>query len=195
MICFKPMEKLKASSGTREANYVWNFNKLALRTWNRNLPHTWRKNKTLAYMILKKAEEFGDQDALIHKVKGQWVTIKWKDFAEQIGQWPKPSWGMGIQPGEMAGITTQPLTVQNESNADLGILATKGSIGSHLCPPILPKKRPTIVNDAGIKILFIGESRYSISGAKKVKAESLPGKNRPTFDPVTVTSGGDQRSV
>lgn len=126
------------------------------------------KNKTLAYMILKKAEEFGDQDALIHKVKGQWVTIKWKDFAEQIRAVAKALLEMGIQPGEMAGIFSA--NRAEWAIADLGILATR-AVSVPIYATNSAEEAAHIVNDAGIKILFVGE-QIQYDRAKKVKAES-----------------------
>jgi len=145
------------------------------------------KNKTLAYMILKKAEEFGDQDVLIHKVKGQWVTIKWKDFAEQIRAVAKALLEMGIQPGEMAGIFSA--NRAEWAIADLGILATR-AVSVPIYATNSAEEAAHIVNDAGIKILFVGE-QIQYDRAKKVKAESPFLEKIVAFDRDIVISGDD----
>jgi len=145
------------------------------------------KNKTLAYMILKKAEEFADLDALTHKVKGQWVTIKWKDFGEQIRAVAKALLEMGLQPGEMAGIFSA--NRAEWAIADLGILAIR-AVSVPIYATNSAEEAAHIVNDAGIKILFVGEQEQ-YNRAKQVMAESAYLKKIIAFDRDIVISGDD----
>ncbi|MGB4303235.1 MAG: AMP-binding protein, partial [Syntrophomonadaceae bacterium] len=122
--------------------------------WDQEFEAYLKENKTLAYMMLKKAEEFADFDALKHKVKGQWVSIKWKDFGEQVRAVAKALLEMDLQPGEMAGIFSA--NRAEWAIADLGILAIR-SVSVPIYATNSAEEAAHIVNDAGIKIMFVGE--------------------------------------
>lgn len=156
--------------------------------WDQEFAAYLNENKTLAYMMLKKAEEFADCDALTHKVKGQWVSIKWKDFGEQIRAVAKALLEMDIlQPGEMAGIFSA--NRAEWAIADLGILAIR-SVSVPIYATNSAEEAAHIVNDAGIKILFVGEQEQ-YDRAKKVMTESPCLEKIVAFDRDIVISGDD----
>jgi len=155
--------------------------------WDKEFAAYLDENKTLAYMMLKKAEEFADFDALKHKVKGQWVTIKWKDFGEQVRAVAKALLEMDLQPGEMAGIFSA--NRAEWAIADLGILAIR-SVSVPIYATNSAEEAAHIVNDAGIKILFVGEQEQ-YDRAKQVMADSACLEKIVAFDRDIVISGDD----
>jgi long-chain acyl-CoA synthetase len=155
--------------------------------WDKEFEAYLKENKTLAYMMLKKAEEFADFDALKHKVKGQWVSIKWKDFGEQVRAVAKALLEMDLQPGEMAGIFSA--NRAEWAIADLGILAIR-SVSVPIYATNSAEEAAHIVNDAGIKILFVGEQEQ-YDRAKKVMADSACLEKIVAFDRDIVISGDD----
>lgn len=155
--------------------------------WDQEFEAYLKENKTLAYMMLKKAEEFADFDALTYKVKDQWVSIKWKDFGEQIRAVAKALLEMKLQPGEMAGIFSA--NRAEWAIADLGILAIR-SVSVPIYATNSAEEAAHIVNDAGIKILFVGEQEQ-YDRAKKVMADSPCLEKIVAFDRDIVISGDD----
>ncbi|HHW61597.1 MAG TPA: long-chain fatty acid--CoA ligase [Syntrophomonadaceae bacterium] len=146
------------------------------------------ENKTLAYAMLKKAEEFADLDCLMHKVNGEWVTIKWRDFGEQIRAVAKALLEMDIlEPGEMAGIFSQ--NRPEWAIADLGILAIRG-VSVPIYATNSAEEAGYIVNDAEIKILFVGD-QDQYDRAKKVKADSKYLEKIVAFDRDIKIEGDD----
>jgi len=133
--------------------------------WNRDFYEYLKENKTLAYMMLDRCEKYADRDALTQRVKGEWVSITWKEFGEQIRALGKAILEMNIlQPGEMGGIFSQ--NCVEWAIADLGILSTRA-----VCVPIYAtnsaEEAEYIINDAEIKILFVGD-QDQYEKAKKI---------------------------
>ncbi len=158
------------------------------RDWDKEFEEYLNENKTLAYMMLKKSEEFADSDALTQKVNGEWISIKWRDFGEQIRAVAKALLEMDIlQPGEMAGIFSANRI--EWAVADLGILATRA-----VCVPIYAtnsaEEAEYIVNDAEIKILFVGDQEQ-YNRSKKIIAGNAYLKKIVAFDRNIKIDGND----
>ena len=141
------------------------------RDWDKEFEEYLNENKTLAYMMLKKSEEFADSDALTQKVNGEWISIKWRDFGEQIRAVAKALLEMDIlQPGEMAGIFSANRI--EWAVADLGILATRA-----VCVPIYAtnsaEEAEYIVNDAEIRYCRLRSRQPPL---KLIKRQRIPRK-------------------
>lgn len=123
-------------------------------SWEKGFEVYLEENKTLAYMLLKKSKEFATHDALTEKINGEWVSIKWKELEEQIRSTAKALLETDIlQIGEMAGIFSA--NCIEWAIADLGILATRAvSVPIYATNSI--DEAEHIINDANIKILFVG---------------------------------------
>ncbi len=158
------------------------------RDWEKDFEAYLVENKTLAYMMLKKSDEFADFDALKEKVKGEWVSIKWRDFGERIRAVAKALLEMDIvKPGEMAGIFSA-----NRSEwaiADLGILCTR-AVSVPIYATNSAEEAAYIVNDAEIKILFVGDQEQ-YNKAKKIIAGNAFLKKIIAFDRAIKIEGGD----
>lgn len=122
--------------------------------WDKAFAAYLDENKTLAYMMLKNAEKFADHDILTEKVGGEWVSITWRDFGEQIRSLAKGLLEMDIlQPGEMAGIFSD--NCAKWAISDLAILSIR-SVSVPIYATNSVEEATHIVNDAQIKIIFVG---------------------------------------
>ena len=122
--------------------------------WDQEFEAYLKENKTLAYMMLKSAEKFADLDALTYKVKDEWVSITWKDFESKFGRLPRRYWN-----GSIAARRDGRNLSANRAEwaiADLGILAIR-SVSVPIYATNSAEEAAHIVNDAGIKIMFVGE--------------------------------------
>jgi long-subunit acyl-CoA synthetase (AMP-forming) len=108
------------------------------RDWQEDFKKYLNENRTLAYMMLKKSEEFKDKTALIQKNnKNEWETISWNIFGDKIKAVAKALIDLKLQPGEMCAIFSQ--NRAEWAISDLGILATK-CFGSYLMQQIQKRK-------------------------------------------------------
>ena len=158
------------------------------RNWEEEFAAYLNENKTLACLMLKKAEEFADFDILTHKVKGKWVSLKWKDFAEQICAVAKALIEMDIlHPGEMGGIFSA--NRAEWAIADLGILSIR-AVSVPIYATNSVEEALHIVNDAEIRILFVGDQEQ-YNRAKKVIADNAFLKKIVAFDRDIKITGED----
>ncbi len=141
--------------------------------WEAGFDDYLRENKTLACMMLDKSDEYADFCALKHQVKGEWISITWREFGEQIRAVAKALLEMDIlAPGEMAGIFSQ--NRAEWAITDLGILATRG-VSVPIYATNSAEEAEYIINDAEIKIIFAGDqdqydrSKKLISGNSYLK--------------------------
>lgn len=156
--------------------------------WDKEFAAYLNRHKTLANMMLKKAEEYADFDALTHKVNGQWISIKWQQLGEQVRAIAKALLEMDIlQPGEMAGIFSA--NRAEWAIADLGILSVR-AVSVPIYATNSVEEAAHIVNDAGIKILFVGDQEQ-YNRAKKVIAGNAFLKKIIAFDRNIAVTGDD----
>jgi len=149
------------------------------RDWEKDFASYLEENKTLAYMMLKKADEIPDRFALSQKLGEEWVSITWKDFAEQIRAVARALLEMDLlQPGEMAGIFSQ--NRAEWAIADLGILSTR-AVSVPIYATNSAEEAEYIVNDAEIKILFVGD-QDQYDRAKKIIGKNNTLKKIVAFD-------------
>lgn len=158
------------------------------RDWDKEFAAFLDSNKTLANMILKKAEIFSDFDALTDKVQGKWVSIRWKDFAEQIRSVAKGLLEINIlKPGDMAGIFSG--NCAKWAIADLGILAIRG-VSVPIYATNSAEEAAYIINDAEIKVLFVG-NQEQYDRTKKIIKDNAFLKKIIAFDRNITISGND----
>ncbi|MBN1533264.1 MAG: long-chain fatty acid--CoA ligase [Spirochaetes bacterium] len=111
-------------------------------------------NRTLAYMMLRRAEEFDGNIALRYMRQGRWESLSWRDFGSMIRSTGKALLKNGIAPGDMVSIYSQ--NSPEWAVADLGILAVRG-----VTVPIYATNSAAeagyIIDDARVKIVFVGD--------------------------------------
>lgn len=156
--------------------------------WDKNFTKYLKENKTVAYMMLKRAEQFADYNVLTHQVKGEWVSITWREFGEQIRAVGKALLETDIvQIGDMVGLFSS--NRAEWAIADLGILAVR-CVSVPIYATNSAEEATHIVNDAEIKVLFVGDQdQYNRS--KKIIADNAYLKKIIAFDRDIVIEGDD----
>jgi long-chain acyl-CoA synthetase len=162
--------------------------KESIRNWEQEFNEYLEENRTLAYMMLQKAEKFSKHYALTQKVKGEWQSITWEDFGEQIRSVAKALLEMDLlEPGEMAGIFSS--NRAEWAIADLGILTTR-AVSVPIYATNSAEEAEYIVNDAEIKIIFVGD-QDQYDRARKIKEGNRYLKKIVAFDRDIVIEGND----
>jgi len=158
------------------------------RDWEKEFEVYLKENKSLAYMMLNRAETYAEYDALTYKVGDQWLSMKWKDFGEQIRSLAKALLEMDIlQPGEMAGIFSD--NRPEWAITDLGVLAIR-CVSVPIYATNSVEEAEHIINDAEIKIIFVGnQEQYNRS--KKVITNNASLKKIVAFDRSIIISDDD----
>ncbi|HOQ13121.1 MAG: Long-chain-fatty-acid--CoA ligase FadD15 [Spirochaetes bacterium ADurb.Bin218] len=158
------------------------------RDWNKEFEAYLQENKTLAYMMLKKSEEFKDFVALSQKNKNnQWESITWNEFGSKIKAIAKALIDLKLQPGEMCAIFSQ--NRAEWAIADLGILATR-AVSVPIYATNSKEEAEYIIDDAEVKIIFTGD-QAQYDKAKAIIADNKHLKLIVAFDRDTKISGND----
>ncbi len=156
------------------------------RDWQKAFDDYLKENRTLAYMMLKKSEEFKGKTALIQKnSKNEWESISWDIFGEKIKAVAKALIDSGLQPGEMCAIFSQ--NRAEWAISDLGILATR-AVSVPIYATNSKEEAEYIVKDAEVKILFTGD-QAQYDKAKAIIADNSYLKLIVAFDKDTNISG------
>lgn len=156
------------------------------RDWEQDFRQYLDENRTLAYMMLKRAETLKDRVALTQKNrKGEWESVKWGEFAGKIRAIAKALIDLGLQPGEMCAIFSQ--NRAEWAISDLGILSTR-AVSVPIYATNSREEAEYIVNDAGVKILFTGDQEQ-YDKAKAILAGSASLKLVVAFDRETNIEG------
>lgn len=146
----------------------------------------------LAEMIHRRAEEHPEKTALVFfdKKKKRWKNISWKHFSQKI---MRTAWAMaetGIQPKDCIGIYAQ--NMRQYLYTDFAIYANRGIVVP-LFATSSPSQVEYIVNDAEIKVLFVGE-QFQYNNAFKVQQQSKILQKIIVFDSNVVFHPQDKTS-
>ncbi len=156
------------------------------RDWQKDFDNYLNENKTLAYMMLKRAERFKDRDALTHKnSKGEWESIKWSELGDKTRATAKALIDMKLQPGEMCAIFSH--NRAEWAISDLGILSTR-AVSVPVYATNSKDEAEYIINDADVKIIFTGD-QDQYNKAKQIIKESRTLKLIVAFDSETEIEG------
>jgi len=109
--------------------------------------------KHLAQIVHGNAKKYGNKIALRAKVSGVWQTISWLELEQKVRATAKALLELGVQEGEMVGIFSQ--NCPQWSIADYGILSIRG-VSVPVYATDTAKRAEYIVNDAEIKVIFVG---------------------------------------
>jgi long-chain acyl-CoA synthetase len=158
------------------------------RDWQKGFDEYLIENKTLAYMMLKRAETFKDSDALTQKnKKGEWESVKWSELGDKTKAIAKALIDMNLQPGEMCAIFSQ--NRAEWAISDLGILATR-AVSVPIYATNSKDEAEYIVADADVKIIFTGD-QDQYNKAKEIIKECKSLKLIVAFDSDTKIEGSD----
>ncbi len=140
------------------------------RDWQADFDAYLTENKTLAYMMLKRAEQYKDRYALTQKNKNnQWESITWGEFAGRIRAIAKSLLDIKLQPGEMCAIFSQ--NRAEWAICDMGILATRG-VSVPIYATNSKDEAEYIISDAEVKIIFTGDQEQYNKAHDIIKANS-----------------------
>ncbi len=122
--------------------------------WDVEFEQYLAENKTLAYMMLKNAKIFKDAKVLTQKnIKGEWESLTWTEFGEQITALAKSLIDMGIKAGDMCSVFS--VNCSEWAISDLGILATR-AVSVPIYATNSKEEAEYIINDAEVKVVFVG---------------------------------------
>jgi long-chain acyl-CoA synthetase len=113
------------------------------------------REKHLAHMIRNKAQQYGGKIALRAKSGGQWKDMTYEALGEQVRAAAKALLEMGVREGEMVGIFSQ--NRPEWAIADYGILSVR-AVSVPIYATNTARQAEYIVNDAEIRILFVGDT-------------------------------------
>lgn len=110
----------------------------------------------LSVLVHRQAEKYGDKIALKYRnyATAQWIPITWKQFSVQVKQVANALVALGIEEEENIGVLSQ-----NKPEClfvDFGAYANR-AVTIPLYATSSPAQVQYIVNDAGIRYLFVGE--------------------------------------
>jgi len=108
----------------------------------------------LAVMIQESVKNYGDKTAMRYKEEGQWKSISYKELGERVRTVAKALLEEGIKEGDMIGIFSQ--NRPEWSIADFAILSIKAT-SVPIYATNTDKQTEYIVNDADIKLIFVGD--------------------------------------
>jgi long-chain acyl-CoA synthetase len=109
----------------------------------------------VASFILQKCEEYGPHIAQRVKRNDHWVETTYQEFGRHIRAMAKSIMEIKIEPGDRVGIFSE--NRPEWAVADLGILAVFG-VSVPIYATNTASQVEYIVNDAGIKLLFVGDA-------------------------------------
>lgn len=135
--------------------------------WDKDFEQYLEENKTLAYMMLQRAEKFKEHYALTERNKNdEWVSITWEDFGIKIKAIARVLISMDLKPGEMCAIFSQNRI--DWALSDLGILLTRG-VSVPIYATNSKAETEYIINDAEVKIIFTGDQEQYNKAAEIIK--------------------------
>ncbi len=110
----------------------------------------------LSVLVHRQAEKYGDKIALKYRnyETAQWIPITWKQFSAQVKQVANALVALGVEEEENIGVLSQ-----NKPEClfvDFGAYANR-AVTIPLYATSSPAQVQYIVNDAGIRYLFVGE--------------------------------------
>jgi len=129
------------------------------------------KTKHLGLMALERANIYGDRPQMFHKCYGSWENYTWKEVGERINAVSKGLLDYDVDPEDRIGIFSGNRPEWHMS--DFGSLSIK-CITVPIYPTNTTEETEYIVNDAGIKILFVSrQDQYDRSYELLERCESL----------------------
>ena len=112
------------------------------------------KDLHIVNQIQTQISNLSDRVALRHKVEGKWCDISWRQFGEQINELSLALLSHGLKVQDKVGIFSN--NMPRWTVADFATLQIR-SVVVPIYPTNTPKQAAYIINDADIRVLFVGE--------------------------------------
>ncbi len=122
---------------------------------------------------------------------GEWLDLSWKSFADKIMKVAQAMAEIGLQPDDNVGIYAQ--NMDKYLITDFAAYANK-AVMVPMYATASPMQVSYIVQDANIRLLFVGE-QFQYNNAYKVQQELPVLEKLIIFDPKVVLKPDDQTSV
>lgn len=146
-----------------------------------------------AELIHRQAEKYGSRTALKQRdnASGKWLKISWREFSDKVMLTAKAmaEFGIGIQ--ENIGVYSQ--NMPQCLYTDFGAYANR-VVSIPMYATNSPAQIEYIIEDAGIRTLFVGE-QLQYNNAFKVQKESGILKRLVVFDPAVKLNPEDKTSI
>lgn len=124
-------------------------------------------------------------------VNGEWLDMAWEVFSDRVMKAAQAMAEMGVEPNDNVGIYSQ--NMEKYLVADFATHANRGVVVP-MYATSSPEQVGYIVNDARVRLLFVGE-QFQYNNAFKVQKERGVLKKLIVFDRQVVFQAGDKTSV
>lgn len=146
----------------------------------------------LGELIHYQAQKYKSRTSLKYLLSdGTWMHMSWTEFSEKIMMTARAMAEMGVQPNDTIGIYSQ--NMARYLITDFAAYANK-AVMTPLYATSSPSQVEYIVNDAQIKVIFVGE-QFQYNNAYKVCQENAILKKIIVFDRNVVLKPEDKTSI
>ena len=147
----------------------------------------------LSVLIHRQAEKFGDKIALKYRdySKEQWVPISWRQFSDNVRQAASALVACGVKEFENVGIFSQ--NKPESFFVDFSCFANR-AVTVPLYATSSPEQARYIINDAHIRILFVGE-QFQYDAVISVQGYCHTLEQIVIYDPTVVKDPRDKNSI
>ncbi len=147
----------------------------------------------LSVLIHRQAEKFGDKIALKYRdySKEQWVPISWRQFSDNVRQAASALVACGVKEFENVGIFSQ--NKPESFFVDFACFANR-AVTVPLYATSSPEQARYIINDAHIRILFVGE-QFQYDAVISVQGYCHTLEQIVIYDPTVVKDPRDKNSI
>lgn len=150
------------------------------------------ENYHLGRLIHDQASKYRQKTAMMYQgQKEDWLQMSWDVFSARIMKAAQAMAEMGVMPGENVGIYSQ--NMEKYLISDFAVYANK-AVTVPMYATSSPMQVSYIVNDARIKLLFVGE-QFQYNNAYKVQQESSYLQKLIILDRNVVLKPEDETSV
>lgn len=121
--------------------------------------------------FFEQVEKYKDREALRHKVENQWVSISWEELGQEVLKIARTLIFSGIEIQDKIGIFST--NTPKWTMIDVGTSAIR-ACAIPIYPTSTPEMSKHIVDDAQIKILFVGaQQQYDVAWEIRESCPSL----------------------
>src|SRR5690554_4878446 len=146
----------------------------------------------LGELVHKQAHQNKNKTAIKHQDSGEtWIDLSWGNFSDKVMMAAQAMAELGIEPNNNIGIYSQ--NMSKYLIADFAAYANK-AVMVPMYATSSPSQVKYIVEDASIKLIFVGE-QFQYNNAYKVQQESSVLKKLIVFDRNVVINPEDKTSV
>lgn len=148
----------------------------------------------LGELIHRRAEKYGKKTALKYQTKmarGKWKSLSWKKFSDYVLKAAHAMAEMRVKPGDRIGVYSE--NMAEYLITDFGAYAN-GAVMVPMYATSSTSQVEYIVNDADVKVLFVGE-QFQYNHAYKVMSENEVLKRLIIYDRNVVIHRDDKTSM